>query len=99
MPENITFNATSSRSMILSWDPPGQNLRNGIIQSYSIRCSSDDHIGFVFQRTITASSRSVSMTGLNPFTSYNCCVATITTNGNGPYSCDSGSTLKGGELS
>ena len=98
MPENITFNATSSRSMILSWDPPGEDLRNGTIQRYSIICSSDDHVGFYLQQTISVSSQSILMTGLNPFISYNCCIATITTNGNGPYRCDSGITLQDGKL-
>ena len=98
MPENITFNATSSRSMILSWDPPGEGLRNGTIQRYSIICSSDDHVGFYLQHTIPVSSQSILMTGLNPFISYNCCIATITTNGNGPYRCDAGITLQDGKL-
>ena len=98
MPENITFNVTSSRSVILSWDPPGQELRNGTILSYSIHCSSDNHVEFSFWQTIPVPSQSVSMTGLNPFTSYNCCIASITTNGNSPCWCSSGITLQDGKL-
>ena len=96
MPENITFNATSSRSLALSWDPPGQDLKNGTILSYSINCSSDDQMGFSLQQTITAHFRSFYMTDLSPFVTYSCCIATLTTNGNGPYHCDSGKTLEDG---
>ena len=97
MPENITFNATSSRTMILSWDPPGESLRNGTILNYSIHCLSDDQTGFYLWQTTPASFQSILMTGLNPFTIYSCCIATITTNGNGQYRCDSGITLEDGK--
>ena len=83
--------------MILSWDPPGQDLRNGTILSYNINCSSDNHVGYSLQQTIQASFQSILMTGLNPFTVYNCCVAIVTTNGNGLYNCGSGITLEDGK--
>ena len=98
MPENIAFDPISSRTMTLSWDPPVADLRNGTIQSYNILCSSDDHLEFSLQQINTASVRSVSMTSLNPFTSYRCCIATSTTNGNGPYRCEYGITLEDGKI-
>ena len=99
MPENITFDPTTSRTMTLSWDPPVADSRDidGIILSYNILCSSDDHMDFSLQQMNIASAQSVSMTSLNPFTNYNCCIATLTSNGNGPYHCDSGITLEDGK--
>jgi len=97
MPENITFDPTSSRTMTLSWDPPVADSRDGIISRYNILCSSDEHMEFTLQQYNPAAAQSVSMTSLNPFTNYNCCIATQTTNGNGPYRCDSGITLEDGK--
>jgi len=94
MPENITFDLTSSRAMTLSWDPPVVDSRDGTISGYNILCSSDEHMEFLQQFNNPATAQSVSMTGLNPFTNYNCCIATQTTNGNGPYHCDVGITLE-----
>lgn len=97
MPENITFDPTSSRTMTLSWDPPVADSRDGTISRYNILCSSDEHMEFSLQQYNLATAQSVSMTGLNPFTNYNCCIATQTTNGNGPYRCDVGITLEDGK--
>ena len=98
MPENITIIATSSRSLTFSWDQPGQYFRNSTILSYRIHCSSDYHAEFTLLQNITAPSQSFSMMGLNPFTRYNCCIATITANGNGLHHCISGITLEDGKL-
>ena len=71
---------TTSRTLTLSWSPPLSSQRNGVIISYLITCSSG---GSIINSTRT-SSTSLTITGLQPFTSYTCFVSAATIVGDGP---------------
>ena len=78
-PQNFTI-STTSRTLTLSWSPPLPSQRNGVIISYLITYSSG---GSIINSTRT-SSTSLTITGLQPFTSYTCTVSAATIRGDGP---------------
>ena len=73
----------SPSSLILSWEPPVQELRNGIIQEYTVRVIEQET-----GRVITLSTRDtrLNLTSLHPYYTYNCTVAAATFAGTGPFS-------------
>ena len=74
------MSSVTSRALTLSWSPPLPSQRNGVIISYLITCSSG---GSIINSTRT-SSTSLTITGLQPFTSYICLVRAATAVGDGP---------------
>ena len=70
-------------SLILSWDPPVQELRNGIIQQYSVIIVEQET-----GRVISLSTRDtrLNVTSLHPYYTYNCTIAAVTFAGTGPFS-------------
>ena len=78
MPETVL-----SRSILLSWQPPAYQDRNGIITGYVIELSRSQEI-LTFQtenKTLLIDERVI-----KPFTQYTCRIAASTTPGVGPYS-------------
>ena len=82
-PQNFTAVATSSRSAIVTWDAPPMAQQNGIIILYTINVTVADS-GEMFQLTSTTTSLTVST--LQPFTTYFCSIAASTSVGMGPFS-------------
>ena len=62
---------TDSRSIFLSWEPPLADQQNGILRYYFILLQSD---AGTETRNISSSQRSLTVTGLRPFTEYSCTV-------------------------
>ena len=94
-PWNITLAALTSTTLLLRWEPPEEDPRDGTILHYSIVCRfGDDDSLPPFNSS--ASSQSLQLTDLCPFTNYNCCVSAQRTNGNSPESCSSETTPEDG---
>lgn len=75
--------ATTSRSAVLTWDPPLPGEQNGIIVNYIINVTEADS-GVSFQ--LFSMNTSLSVESLLPFTSYNLLIAASTSVGIGPFS-------------
>ena len=71
-PRDLQVFATGSSMIVLSWEPPLLEQQNGIIRQYHITLVSG-------QTTVTtAMSTNVTISGLRPFTTYQCSVAALT---------------------
>ena len=75
--------STSSRSALLTWDPPNAADQNGIILEYTVNVSAVE-TGEEFQ--LTSTTTSITVTTLRPYTTYLCIIAASTTVGIGPFS-------------
>ncbi len=80
-PNNVTVQTASSTSIIVYWNPPLDQERNGIITSYIIILSVDNTT-----REFATVNTSLTVTGLLPFTIYTFTVAASTDIGLGPAS-------------
>ena len=95
-PRNISLAAPNSTTLLLHWEPPEEDLGDGTILHYSIVCRFGDGDSLPL-RNSSASSQSLQLTDLHPFTNYNCCVSAHRTNGNSPESCSSETTPEDGK--
>ena len=84
-PQALTGEAGSSRSTLLSWQPPIESEQNGVITSYTITLT-DSRSSQVIQRTVPSSQTSLTVDSLLPFTTYSCSIAASTSVGLGPFS-------------
>ena len=95
-PRYVTLTAPTSTTLLLRWNQPEEDPGDGTISHYIILCGFGD--GDSLQpRDVSASTRSLQLTGLRPFTTYKCCVSAQRTNGNSPESCSSAVTPQDGE--
>jgi len=84
---NLSAALVLSRRLILTWDSPAAEERNGIITGYNISIASlsspfEDALHFfTMSPTITVDS-------LSPYTEYICIVAASTIVGLGPYTVE-----------
>lgn len=78
-PQNVSTTFVSSTSISLSWLKPDENSRNGEIRSYNISYTGSGGS----TRRLGSSSERISLSGLEPFTTYTIQVAAYTT-GIGP---------------
>ena len=76
-PLHLRLVSKTHSSILLQWDPPHEDLRNGDITHYSLSCN-DSH----YNSTITTTEYNV--TGLSPYTNYACNVTASTSAGEGP---------------
>jgi receptor-type tyrosine-protein phosphatase Q len=79
----VSAQALYPSSLILSWEPPVQELRNGIIQQYTVMII-EQETGRVISRSIRDTRLNV--TSLHPYYTYNCTIAAATFAGTGPFS-------------
>ena len=88
-PENITAIATDSRTLMVMWRPPPEDLQNGIIVQYTVNTSVTE-TGETFQSTtdgvVTDGAKSLVLTDLHPHYTYSIIIAASTSIGIGPYS-------------
>ena len=82
-PLNITAQASSARTLSITWNPPAAEDRNGIILSYIVNITDMETRE---QMQLTSVSQSLNVRGLMPFTTYLCNVAASTAIGTGPFS-------------
>lgn len=81
-PQNFTLSVENT-TLILSWQPPAPEDRNGVIISYTLSCTSDE--GSSITLTLTA-ILGISLYELSPDTTFTCQIAASTSVGIGPYS-------------
>ena len=82
-PQSFSVMSTSSRSALLTWDPPNAADRNGIIIEYTINVSAvETGERFHFMST----TMSITITYLRPYTTYLYIIAASTSVGIGPFS-------------
>ena len=81
-PSNITVLPTNASTVIVSWSPPLEEDRNGIIQGYTVRVVGV-HTDEDF--TLSVSTTAAIVGGLHPFYSYKFRVAAVTIL-HGPFS-------------
>ena len=75
-PESVGVQPLDSTSLVVSWEPPQLELRNGVIQRYTIRIT-ELETGAV--TTLYTEETTVNVTSLHPFYTYSCSVAAETT--------------------
>lgn len=72
----------TSRTLLLSWEPPPEDQQNGIIQEYRISITATENGDHLL---LTSKNTTVLATDLHPYYTYNCIIAAVTV-GLGPYS-------------
>lgn len=82
-PLNLLALPTSSRSVIVTWDPPPVSQRNGEIVSYTINVTGHES-GEEFQLNLSAAN--LTLSSLRPYFTYSFTVAASTVIGEGPFS-------------
>ncbi|XP_077589069.1 cell adhesion molecule DSCAML1-like [Stigmatopora nigra] len=89
-PLDMRLQTFSSTSIRVSWKPPRTDLRNGVLQSYSVSYREYDPVGRHFQRwqrrivPATGAQESLILTGLKPSSQYGVLVQAKTQAGIGP---------------
>ena len=86
----------TSRQLTFSWDPPPITLRNGVIISYTIFCSSDPETLPVTE-TVMPPDSSRTVEGFSPFTNYTCMINANNSQGVGPAASDNTTTNEDSE--
>lgn len=84
-PVNVQGHATTSRSLVLEWDPPLLRDRNGIISDYRVNLLALEEdppnpVGYI------VTGDSIGLTALHPHYNYSCTVSASTGVGQGPLS-------------
>ena len=80
----IQSGTVNSTAVLITWEPPPPEHRNGIITTYIVNVFLEDS-HTIFQQ-YTTSSLSVILAGLHPFSTYVVVVAAETGVGRGPFS-------------
>ena len=81
-PLQFTVQATDSRTLVLSWEPPLPEDRNGIITNYTINIT---EMETGTQSQLVADNTTITALPLHPHYTYSCTVAAETSVGLGPY--------------
>ena len=82
-PLNLMANVVDSKTVTLSWDPPLEENRNGIIRSYTVHVT--DKL-MNENTTYSSDTTNITLTSLRPYSVYLFAVAADTTSFPGPYS-------------
>ena len=94
-PENITATAITATQILVSWDPPPPEHRNGPILAYNFTAT-DASTGLVVSSAILQ-TRSSLVSSLRPFTLYNFTLSARTSVGYGPSGSAVETTLQDSE--
>ena len=81
-PTNLAVNVTSSTTVSLSWNPPPESDKNGLIIEYNVSLIDTMSGNHFFRST---SSNHLTVEQLYPNTIYQYAVAAITSVGSGPF--------------
>lgn len=71
-PTSVTARSTSARSISISWGPPSRDQQNGILRHYLVTLVSD--AGVQVTRNVSSIQQLISISGLRPYTVYDCTV-------------------------
>lgn len=74
-PESVSAQPLDPTSLVISWEPPQLELRNGMIQQYTIRIT-EVETGAV--TTLYTEATTVNVSSLHPYYTYSCTVAAET---------------------
>ena len=89
-PQKLKMINATMFTLTLTWSPPS-NTHGLAISMYIINCSASPQIQMHMNNIVRyTDTLSASFSNLQPFTSYNCCVAAISSNGNGKQACKTG---------
>ena len=81
--ENTSVDSTTATSIYLSWEPPEDDQKNGIILRYIIRVVPVNGGTTIY---LNSTETSATVTSLRPYTLYDCSIAAATSVGRGPFS-------------
>ena len=81
-PRDLTLNPQDPRTLNLTWQPPPEDDRNGIITGYVVNITGQTVQEQYFYQT---PNTSLVVESLHPYYSYVCGVAAETTAGRGPF--------------
>lgn len=82
-PQNFTGHAISADSIFLSWSPPAEEERNGVITHYTVTVT---HTLTHETAQYNTSMDQITLSHLDPFVGYACAVSASTAAGMGPLS-------------
>ena len=82
-PQNLMIISPDSTSLMLSWDHPLPQDRNGIITDYLIYVQISDGSEEIFMRNANSNETTFTVEGLEEFIEYNISVAAVTGAGEG----------------
>ena len=82
-PQNFAGLASTSRSAVLTWEPPPEEQQNGIIVNYTVDVSVAG-TGQTFQ--VYTNATSLTLSTLLPYRTYFCTISASTIVGQGPPS-------------
>lgn len=75
-PQSLTSEPQNSRTLELSWEPPADDMQNGLLRHYHIAIrSSQDVVG---ERNFTTSEVTLVVQNLHPFYTYEFVVTAVT---------------------
>ena len=95
-PDNITATAVTSTAILVMWDLPLPQFRNGPILAYNLTVT-DTTTGMVVQSSIVLTTSTI-VYSLRPFTTYNFTLSAHTSVGYGPNDTVSEITLQDSKL-
>lgn len=81
-PRNISIATVTSKSALITWIPPADEEKNGIITSYTVSLLEAEREEEIYLQTKMVS---INVTGLMPFTTYFVSIAASTSVGIGPF--------------
>ena len=97
-PQSVSIQPISSTSLRVQWPPLAPvTAEYGTILQYTITCSAQDTTGDQHVEIVQGNTTQFDMTGLEPSTTYNCCVSAENIAGKGMTVCREGTTLQAGE--
>lgn len=91
-PLNCTVSCIESDAVDLNWSPPDELLQNGQILSYSVSCS------FIGNNSFDTVDTALSISDLDPYTTYTCNVSAVNVVGAGPVRTCSFTTAQDSKL-
>lgn len=81
-PESVVAQPLSPTALAITWEPPSVEVRNGIVQRYTVEIR-EVETGMV--TTLSTEATALNLTSLHPYYTYSCTIA-AETSAVGPYS-------------
>ena len=81
-PRNVSVATVTSKSALITWIPPTDEEKNGVITGYTVSLMEAEREEAIYLRT---NMNSINITGLMPFSTYFLSIAASTAIGLGPF--------------